>query len=116
MIGSRTGKTWLITISLLIIVGGLIGGYFIFGDLMMENYATFDSPDGKYKIVVRRKKEFLGSAPGQAGDSPGEVRLINKNGDVIEKTEVEMVQLVESVEWTDNSVYIKLVADWTLPD
>lgn len=88
----------------------------MFSDLMMDEYATFDSPDGKYKIVVMRKKEFLGTAPGQAGDSPGEVRLYDKNGDLLEKTDVEMVQLVEKAEWTDKSVYIKLVADWNLPE
>ncbi len=115
MSGSRIGKAALLTIVLLIVVG-LIQGFFIFGDSRMEDYATFESPDGQYKIVVLRKKEFFGSAPGQAGDSPGEVRLINKNGDVIEKTDVEMVQLVENVEWTDKSVYIKLVADWKLPE
>lgn len=81
----------------------------------MENYATFDSPDGKYKIVVLRKKQMFGSAPGQAGDAPGEVRLIDGSGNVLEKTDVEMVQLVEKVEWTDKTVYIKLVADWDLP-
>ena len=116
MIGKRTDKPALIWKILLIIVVCSIGGCSMFGDLMKEKYAAFDSPDGKYQIVVMRDKELLGTAPGQAGDSPGEVRLVNKNGDILEQTDVEMVQLVENVEWTDKSVYIKLVADWTLPE
>lgn len=82
----------------------------------MEEYATFNSPDGKYKIVVTKKSTFFGRSPGQGGDSPGEVRLYNKNGDVLEKKDVEMVQLVEKVEWTEKNVYIKLIADWNLPE
>ncbi len=82
----------------------------------MEEYASFSSPDGNYRVVVMRKKSFFGISPGQAGDSPGEVHLLDKYGKVIERTDVEMVQLVEEVEWTPNSAYIKLVADWKLPD
>lgn len=82
----------------------------------MQEYSKFDSPDGKYKIVVLRKSSFFGSSPGQGGDSPGEVRLVNENGDVLNKTDVEMVQLVENVQWDDKKVYIKLIADWDLPE
>ena len=116
MSGGHLGKTALMIVAILLIVGVLIGRRFMFGNLMMEKYAAFDSPDGKYQIVVMRKKELLGSAPGQAGDSPGEVRLVNKKSDVLEKTDVEMVQLVEKVEWNDKTVYIKLIADWNLPE
>lgn len=107
-------KRWLIVVLLIIAV--TFGGFYLFGVSRMENYATFESPDGRYKIEVLRKKGFFGSSPGQAGDSPGEVRLVNKNGDVLEQTDVEMVQLVENVEWTKDSVYIKLIADWKLPE
>lgn len=88
----------------------------LFGCAKMEEYATFNSPNGKYKIVVMKKSSFFGKSPGQVGDSPGEVRLLNKNGDVLENKDVEMVQLVEKVEWTDKNVYIKMVADWELPE
>ena len=116
MMGNGISKSVLILTTLLVIAGCLIGGYKMFGDLMKEKYAAFDSPDGKYQIVVMRDRELLGGAPGQAGDAPGEVRLVNKKGDILERTDVEMVQLVENVEWTDKSVYIKLVADWNLPE
>ena len=82
-----------------------------------DEYATFSRPDGKYKIVVLRKSSWFGSAsPGQSGDSPGKVQLQDKDGKVIKETDVEMVQLVENVEWEDKKVYIKLIADWDLPD
>lgn len=82
----------------------------------LEKYQTFDSPDGRFKIVVMRKSKFFGLAPGQAGDAPGEVRLLDKDGNILQKTDVEMVQIVEKVEWKPRSVHIKLVADWELPD
>ncbi len=87
-----------------------------FGCGKMEEYATFNSPDGKYKIVVMKTSSYFGKSPGQGGDSPGEVRLVNKNGDILQKKDVEMVQLVENVEWSEKNVYIKLVADWDLPE
>ena len=87
-----------------------------YGCAKMEEYTKFKSPDGKYKILVMKKTSFFGRSPGSAGDSPGEVRLVNANGEVLQKTDVEMVQLVEKVQWTDKNVYIKLVADWDLPN
>jgi hypothetical protein len=29
--------------------------------------------------------------------------------------DIEMVQLIDNVEWSDNKVYIKLFAEWGLP-
>ena len=54
--------------------------------------------------------------PGQAADSPGVVRLCDQQGKLLRQTEVEMVQLVERVDWLDKKVNIKLLADWDLPD
>lgn len=53
--------------------------------------------------------------PGQSSDSPGEVQLLNNEGKILQKVKVEMVQLVEQVEWRESSVSIKLIADWPLP-
>lgn len=96
------------------IIGATGGGCSMFSK--EKEYATFERPDGKYKIVVMRQESFFSKSPGQAGDSPGEVLLVNKAGEVLQKTDVEMVQLVENVTWEDKKVYIKLVADWDLPD
>ena len=54
--------------------------------------------------------------PGQAGDAPGRVMLYNRVGELLHETSVEMVQLVQKVEWTEKSVSIKLIAEWDLPN
>jgi len=79
-----------------------------------SEYRRFDSPNGDYRIVVFRRSRLAGMMPGQSGDAPGTVRLFDRKGHVLREAEVEMVQLVETVDWQENSVHIKLVADWPL--
>lgn len=79
-------------------------------------YATYTRPDGKFSIVVMRRKSWLPTMPGQGSDSPGEVQLMDAQGRVLKQADVEMVQLVDKVEWLDKSVSIKLIADWPLPE
>lgn len=81
-----------------------------------EEYAVFSRPDAHYKVVVIRKKTWSAIMPGQAGDSPGIVRLYDRQGKLLRQVDVEMVQLVERVDWLDKKVSIKLLADWDLPD
>jgi hypothetical protein len=52
--------------------------------------------------------------PGQAGDAPGVVRLYDRTGRLLAEADVEMVQLVESVDWSNDKASIKLVVDWDL--
>lgn len=78
-------------------------------------YRSFPCPDGAYDIVVLRKASFGARMPGQGSDAPGIVQLRDAQGRVLRQTDVAMVQLVETVEWKDDSVYIKLIADWPLP-
>jgi hypothetical protein len=54
--------------------------------------------------------------PGQASDAPGRVQLYDRHGKLLRETKVEMVQLVDHVDWTEKKVRIKLVAEWDLPD
>jgi hypothetical protein len=51
--------------------------------------------------------------PGQSGDAPGKVLLQDSAGHTLQKTSVEMVQTVESPEWTEHSVHVKLLLDWS---
>lgn len=81
-----------------------------------ERYASFTRPDGAYEVVVFRTSASGGRMPGQAGDSPGVVRLYDRRGRLLEEAPVEMVQLVEEVDWADGRARIKLVADWELPE
>ena len=72
-------------------------------------YAAFPSPDGRFRVVVLRTPGWPGLMPGQAGDAPGKVRLYTSEGKLLRETDVPMVQLVDRVEWSDTSVYIKRV-------
>ena len=80
-----------------------------------EVYHTFTSPDGRYKIVVFRIPRVV-AAPGDSGGASGYVRLYDsQSGRVLAQKNVEMVQLIDQVEWSSTNVDIKLFADWRLP-
>jgi len=54
--------------------------------------------------------------PGQSGDARGFVRLLDrKTRRVLAHKEVEMVQLVDQVDWSKDTVAVKLIAQWDLP-
>ena len=86
----------------------------IYPRLRASEYRTYASPDGKFKVVVYRIPQLI-SLPGQSSDAPGFVRLFDGNGKILGKADLEMVQLVERVEWSSNSVSIPLIAEWKLP-
>ncbi len=85
---------------------------------MSEEHLTFTRPDGKYRVVVSKKTPFLNlkSTIGGSSDTPGLVQLYDQHGKLLQETKVDLVQQVENVEWLPKSVYIKLVAEWSLPD
>lgn len=100
------------TILLLLIVVG----YTTFSGLNdQEEYLSFFSPDQNFKVLVLRNKSIFGGMPGQAGDNSGTVRLIDKKGYLLQEARVEMVSMIEKVEWQPHLVSIKFVADWVLP-
>lgn len=74
---------------------------------------VFDDPNGKYKIEVYADKEFK-SAPGDAGQGPGEIQLLNKEGDIIHSADIEMVNLIDKVWWSADEVVIKGFGNWSL--
>lgn len=78
-------------------------------------YKAFLSPDGHWAVKVYRIDNILLMMPGSSGDAPGYVRLVDRQGTVFAEQDVEMVQLVEQVEWSEAQVNIKFVADWVLP-
>ena len=82
-----------------------------------QEIASFERPDHHYKVVVlRRSAGWPAMMPGQSGDAPGFVRLYDRSGRLLQETRVDMVQLVDGVDWQDRRVVIKLVAEWPLPD
>jgi len=81
-----------------------------------EVVGTYERPDHRYKVVVLRQAPLLPTLPGQSGDAPGVVRLVDHDGRVLQEAPVEQVQVVDGVTWVDHGVQVKLVADWSLPD
>ena len=97
----------------------VMGGFAWMATTRLEPFAAFERPDHHYRVLVLCKRSgWPGGVgrPGQSGDAPGEVRLLDRSGHVLESTSVDMVQVVENVDWQDRRVVIKLVADWPLPD
>ena len=80
-----------------------------------EEYRTFASPDGRFQIVVYRIP--TGDAmPGQSSDAPGYFQLRDvRTSRVLHERSVEMVQLVDRIEWSPTNVDVRLLADWKLP-
>jgi len=112
---NRPRKAWIAVALLGAIVLGLLGVWILGPRMLAKEYARFTSPDGNYEIVVFREPVWPAVMPGQAGDAPGTVRLYDQHGKLLRQARVEMVQLVNEVEWTDDSVRIKLIAEWELP-
>lgn len=80
-----------------------------------KEYNIFTSPNGEYQVIVYRIPVFSMMMPGSSGDAPGFVRLYTKNKKILAQKDIDMVQLIENVEWSKNKVYIKFVAEWNLP-
>jgi hypothetical protein len=73
------------------------------------------SPDGRFAIVVNRC-EMRFAMPGQGGDGPGYVRLVDvETGKVLERTDIDMVNAFPGVEWHPHRVAIPLLVEWPLP-
>lgn len=105
-------------LSVIILAASVFAALLVFrsGNFHGQEYRSFDSPDGRFKVVVYRSRYWQPMMPGQSGDAPGTVRLYEmSSGKLLEQTRVEMVQLVELPEWSSTNVNIKLVADWQLP-
>ncbi len=76
----------------------------------------FVSPNGKFTLRLLRRS-LVWAFPGQGNDAPGFLHLVeNQNGELLRTGSVDMVQLVEHVEWSSNRLYVKFFANWSLPD
>lgn len=105
---SFRGRRLLLPVAL-VVLAGLAWGLARTG---LEPYRQFDSPDGTLRVEVWRARSLLAMMPGQAGDAAGEVRLVARDGRVLATTPVDMVQMVDAVDWTGDGARIKFVADW----
>ena len=105
------------SIILLLIGLALAGGaYWLFlrqDGLAQEPYAIFRSPSGDYRLEVYARAQNKQVVPGQSGDVPGMVFLLDRDGRIVRHTEVEMVQLVQNPVWDEGHVSVKLLFDWS---
>ena len=99
--------------TLLAALGFAVVGWLYLSQRGLDLYRTLESPDGRYRVEVWRQPQPF-TMPGQSGDAPGLTRLVDASGDMLAEVPVEMVQLVDQVDWSDGHAYIKLVVDWDL--
>lgn len=86
-----------------------------FGRATAEYQKTIPSPDGKYQLIVYRIP-MLYSAPGGGGDAPCYVQLQNKSGRILNEGYVEMVNLLDRIDWEKDSVTVALTHTWSLSE
>lgn len=113
---ARALPCWLLPLSValaLAVLGAFFLGYW--DRYGAEVYKSFASPDGRFELVVyRHSVGFMG--PGQSGDAPGYLELREvQTGRVLGICDVEMVQLVENVDWSPANVHVRLLTTWSLP-
>ncbi|MDB6137699.1 MAG: uncharacterized protein JWO94_771 [Verrucomicrobiaceae bacterium] len=70
-----------------------------------ELYRRFDSPSGAHRLMVYRYPSLM-MMPGGSGGASGKVLLQDAAGHTLQLTSVDMVQNVESAEWTEHSVNV----------
>ncbi|MCC6132917.1 MAG: hypothetical protein IT186_23550 [Acidobacteria bacterium] len=80
-----------------------------------SEYRRFESPDGRFQVVVYAVPSLLPVMPGQGGDASGFVRLEKAPGKVLQQKNVSMVNSIDQVKWEKDRVVIWLFAEWDLP-
>jgi hypothetical protein len=85
-----------------------------------QYYRMFESPDKRFRIIVEKKKSLLATfwpvMPGQGGDMAGRVYLVDVQSDrILQKEDIEMVNLTEEVVWSRTNASVALFIDWPLP-
>ena len=80
-----------------------------------SEYRRFTSPDERYAVVVYRKPSRFPLMPGQGGDAKGFVRLVDREGRILQEKRVAIVNTIDLVEWEPGFVSIRLFAEWPLP-
>jgi hypothetical protein len=98
---------------LLTAIGLATAGWLYLRTPGLHLYRTFERPDDRYRVEVWREPQpFM--MPGQSGDAPGVARLTDAAGNVLAEVPLEMVQLVDQVDWSNGHAHITLIADWDL--
>lgn len=98
-----------------VVLAALALGAWLLLPRALEPVQRFERPDGRYSVVVLRRSSGWGLFPGQGGDAPGELRLLDADGRVLQQQSLPMVQLASDVQWQADRVVVPLVADWPTP-
>jgi hypothetical protein len=106
MIYSKRKKVFIFA---LIIFALVLSGIFT----VIDRYAYYQSPNGKYSLSVYRIPMLISSIGG-GSDAPGIIILSNQFGIPVKACGVDIVQSVSSPKWNTDSVYMKLILDWKL--
>jgi hypothetical protein len=111
-----TQPRWIkITVSLIALIAILVAGHYAGRRRGAKEYRSFASPDGRFTIVVLRLPTRF-TFPGQSLDAPGCFQLREVcTRTVLREKSVEMVQLVDRMEWSPTNVEVGLLANWRLP-
>ena len=85
------------TVTILAILAGLSAA--LFAPLL--NYREVPSPDGEFVAIAKASAFFslVPVMPGQAGDKPGRITIVRKDGWPCGLAAVKMVGLVTEVRW-----------------
>jgi len=72
---------------------------------LAQYHSTVQSPDARHKIVVYRVP-MLVAMPGQGSDAPCYIQLQTKSGKILNEGYMEMILLMDPIEWNKDSVSI----------
>lgn len=77
------------------------GGLAVLLSTPLLTYREVASPDGEFSAVAKTAliRTFMPAMPGQAGDKPGSVAILRKDGKSCGSVPVVMVSMVEDVRW-----------------
>lgn len=77
-------------------------------------WARYPQPNGALSVVIYRLPLKF-AMPGSSGDAPARIQLEDSAGAVLERTDLDSLQIVSEPEWEQGRVQMKLVFDWQLP-
>jgi len=76
------------------------------------------SPDGQYTAVISTPRlwQLLPRLPGQAGDKPGQVEMLDQHMQSLGRMPLSRVSLASDLEWIRFGARIRLVGAWNFRD
>jgi hypothetical protein len=74
------------------------------------------SPDGRFYAVVTSPiwQSYVSVMPGGGSDKSGYVTVYTREGKSCGRAPVEMVWMIQDMEWSETNAELKLVAEWDL--